>query len=234
MKFNYVLDSTNLEKSVLDLYNLQNDFCAQNNDIDYQAIRGPKAKVSIELLKSLYYKKYKHVYIDKKYHCNNLFIRHYDPVVDKFNDVLFTTVATDKDYYVFRFTVTTVPSKHFLDKVKIGKDSKGRKATAILKEGQYSYKLGSHFGYEAGVQGEPVWTYRDINRDGKYDFTNENRGWFGIHIHKSDNIGGLSSAGCLTFRWNFQFYVWRALMNINNIAKGKNHFFLTLVRNGQQ
>lgn len=221
-----------LTEMVEEVYRDLTNFYKETEDAEFSPIRGKKAEVSNKYLKKLYYDKNKHIYTGKPFCINNLFIRHYDPEIDQFNDLLFTSLRTVDEQFLFPARVNTLPSLKFLLN-KIGKDAQGKKATAILKPGQYDYREGWHFGYRAAVQASPVVVYRDINYDHKFDFTNEHRGWFGINVHKSDKDGkSLGSAGCLTFKRDVAFYNWRKLFEINNAAKGKNGFKITLVSHG--
>lgn len=75
--------------------------------------------------------------------------------------------------------------------------------TAILKAGQWAYKLGSHRGYEALNQRGKVSVLRDYDRNAILDFKNgkEDTGYFGINIHRASATGSSTnvdkwSAGC--------------------------------------
>ncbi len=81
------------------------------------------------------------------------------------------------------------------------------KGTAILKSGQYrgAFHIGLHRGqYSALVQRGEVTVYRDNNKDSTLDHVDEEKGYFGINIHRAsahrslDDVG-VYSAGCQVF-----------------------------------
>lgn len=96
----------------------------------------------------------------------------------------------------FSFKGTTNPGTDWLLNFMNGK------GTAVLKPGQYAYKLGIHKGYEALVQASPVVVYRDSDKDTRSEETAvTEKGFFGINIHRASKYKilqkiGLYSAGC--------------------------------------
>ena len=111
---------------------------------------------------------------------------------------------------------------------------------AILVPGQYrsSHTIGLHQGkYEALRQKSPLKVYRDNNKDGVYDFLEENikEGIYGINIHRATSSeGGKStqidkwSAGCQVIAANADF---DKLMEVVNKAATiwSNSFTYTLI-----
>lgn len=71
------------------------------------------------------------------------------------------------------------------------------KGMAVLKEGNWLYIKGRHKTYAAFRQGEAVIVNRDKKGGGSY----EERGWFGINIHRGGNTS-TSSLGCQTIPAN--------------------------------
>lgn len=96
---------------------------------------------------------------------------------DTFDDSIY--LITPSNFY--KFTGTTNPGVHWL------KSFMNPKGTAVLKPGQYRYKLGLHKGYEALVQAAPVTVYRDSDRDLKSEEAPvTDTGYFGINIHRAN------------------------------------------------
>lgn len=94
------------------------------------------------------------------------------------------------------FLATTNPGKDWL------LNFMNPKGAAILKPGDWLFKLGTHKGYEALVQALPVTVYRDADKDLKSEAQGiEETGWFGINIHRASQWSiskyiGKWSAGC--------------------------------------
>ena len=111
---------------------------------------------------------------------------------------------------------------------------------AVLKEGQYrgSHKIRLHQGrYEALGQNGPVTVYRDANKDGKFDLSDDNTqtGLFGINIHRATKYAGKKStqvdkwsAGCQVIAANDD---WTKFMKIMRKARDtwSNSFTYTLI-----
>lgn len=108
--------------------------------------------------------------------------------------------------------------------------------TAILKAGQYDYKIGLHKGqYQALVQAKPVTVIRDYNRDTTLDFFNgkEETGNFGINIHRAGSKGRTVevdkwSAGCQVFADSSDFSRMMTLANQSKNLYG-NEFKYSLI-----
>ena len=125
-------------------------------------------------------------------------------------------------------------------RAKIGKNNLGKKSVSILKEGQYrgSHMIGLHQGkYEALRQKKPLKVYRDNDKDGVYDFIEENvhEGIYGINIHRATSKeGGKSvqvdkwSAGCQVIAANADFKLFMEVVNKSAKIWG-NSFTYTLV-----
>lgn len=119
---------------------------------------------------------------------------------DYFDDTIAIYYQHKQKWAAHFFSATTLPGKPSLLKPM---NSKG---TAILRPGQYRYKLGLHKGkYEALVQAGPVQVFRDNNTDLLYDLdaATVEEGYFGINIHKASlgaKLVGPNSAGCQVIR----------------------------------
>lgn len=74
-----------------------------------------------------------------------------------------------------------------------GQGRDAEKGMAQLKPGVWKYRTGLHKGYAAFVQADEVVVLRD-GLKGNY----EDRGWFGINLHKG-GANGTSSEGCQTW-----------------------------------
>lgn len=127
-------------------------------------------------------------------------IRSKDTETRTYNDTVVWFFQKQDGQWDFRvMPATTDPSEHYLI------NPMNPNGTFILKEGHYKslWCLGMHaWKYKALVQYTPVPGYRDNNKDGILDLTNEyEAGLYGINHHhgadwgNSDDIG-LHSAGC--------------------------------------
>ena len=115
-----------------------------------------------------------------------------------------------------------------------------KEGVAVLKEGQYkgSHKIRKHQGrYEALGQQRPVTVYRDANKDGTYDLSDDNTqtGLFGINIHRATKYAGKKSsqvdkwsAGCQVIAANDD---WHEFLDICQAAREihGNSFSYTLL-----
>ncbi len=157
-------------------------------------------------------------------------------VTNKFDDCVTLSYKDDTGEWHFHcFDATTDPGSHWTEKQLLNKNG-----VAILKEGQYrgSHMIGLHQGkYEALRQKKPLKVYRDGDKDGVYDFIEENvhEGIYGINIHRATSReGGKSvqvdkwSAGCQVIAANNDF---KLLMEVVNKAAKiwGNSFTYTLI-----
>ncbi len=157
-------------------------------------------------------------------------------VTNKFDDCVTLSYKDDTGEWHFHcFDATTDPGSHWTEKQLLNKNG-----VAILKEGQYrgSHMIGLHQGkYEALRQKKPLKVYRDGDKDGVYDFIEENvhEGIYGINIHRATSReGGKSiqvdkwSAGCQVIAANADF---KLLMEVVNKAAKiwGNSFTYTLI-----
>ena len=157
-------------------------------------------------------------------------------VTNKFDDCVTLSYRDDAGEWHFHcFDATTDPGSHWTEKQLLNKNG-----VAILKEGQYrgSHMIGLHQGkYEALRQKKPLKVYRDGDKDGVYDFIEENvhEGIYGINIHRATSReGGKSvqvdkwSAGCQVIAANADF---KLLMEVVNKAAKiwGNSFTYTLI-----
>ena len=151
-------------------------------------------------------------------------------LTNKFDDILYVAYNELGVWRLFSAPITTDPGAYYVRKKLI--NSKG---VAILKAGQYRdiYAIRLHQGkYEAVCQTYgPVTVYRDANKDDVYDYVNDDRGQFGINIHKAgrDSLNVENwSAGCQVFKRSADF---EAFMRIAKSFKSilYNKFTYTLL-----
>jgi len=156
-------------------------------------------------------------------------------VTNRFDDCVTISYKDENGKWNFHcFDATTDPGSHW-EKNLLNKDG-----VAILKEGQYrgSHKIGLHQGkYEALRQQKPLKVYRDNDKDGVYDFIEENvhEGIYGINIHRATSReGGKSvqvdkwSAGCQVIAANNDFKLFMEVVNKAAKVWG-NSFTYTLI-----
>jgi hypothetical protein len=142
----------------------------------------------------------------KNYNLNLVGIRTKAKKVNTFDDILLV-LWNYKGWNVNSYIITTDPGLYWLRK-PMNVDG-----TAIVKPGQYRgvWKKGTHKGYPALQQIEPITVIRDYNRDDKLNYNSgvEQTGLFGINLHKSYNDYtervGKWSAGCQVFRDGTEF-----------------------------
>jgi hypothetical protein len=105
-------------------------------------------------------------------------------VTNKFDDWVTLSYSVNGELKYEEFRATTDPGSHW-ERNLMNKDG-----VAILVPGQYrgSHTIGLHQGkYEALRQKSPLKVYRDNNKDGVYDFSEESikEGIYGINIHRA-------------------------------------------------
>ena len=110
-------------------------------------------------------------------------------VTNKFDDWVTLSYSVGGQLKYEEFEATTDPGSHW-ERNLLNKDG-----VAILVPGQYrgSHTIGLHQGkYEALRQHKPLKVYRDKNKDGVYDFLEENihEGIYGINIHRATSREG--------------------------------------------
>jgi hypothetical protein len=156
-------------------------------------------------------------------------------VTNRFDDCVTISYKDENGEWNFHcFDATTDPGSHW------EKNIMGKEGVAILKEGQYrgSHMIGLHQGkYEALRQKKPLKVYRDNDKDGVYDFIEENvhEGIYGINIHRATSReGGKSvqvdkwSAGCQVIAANADFKLFMEVVNKAAKVWG-NSFTYTLI-----
>lgn len=119
-------------------------------------------------------------------------------LTDKFDDVLYLDYKVDGKWVHKEYPITTLYGSYY-GLIKLG----NKKGTAILKPGRWKYKIGYHAGKKALVQAEPFEVLRDNTLDGTYNPTTENKGYFGINIHRAGVFSKIVynwSAGCQVFQ----------------------------------
>ena len=140
-------------------------------------------------------------------------------VTNKFDDCVTVSYSVNGENKFHCFKATTDPGSHW-ERNLLNKDG-----VAILVPGQYrgSHTIGLHQGkYEALKQQKPLKVYRDNDKDGVYDFLEENihEGIYGINIHRASATGTSVqidkwSAGCQVIANNKNF---DKLMEVANKA----------------
>jgi len=156
-------------------------------------------------------------------------------VTNKFDDwVTLSYKDENGKWFYHEFEATTDPGSHW-ERNLLNKDG-----VAILVPGQYrgSHTIGLHQGkYEALKQQKPLKVYRDNDKDGVYDFSEESikEGIYGINIHRATSReGGKSiqidkwSAGCQVIAANDDFKLFMELVNKSAKLYG-NSFTYTLI-----
>tara|TARA_Y100001937_G_C7126258_1_gene335081 strand:- start:1401 stop:2012 length:612 start_codon:yes stop_codon:yes gene_type:complete len=155
-------------------------------------------------------------------------------VTNKFDDHITVSYKVNGEWQFRCYEATTDPGKHWVENVM------NKHGVAILKAGQYrgSHKIRKHQGrYDALGQQKPMKVYRDNNKDGTYDFSEENvhEGIYGINIHRATKYAGKKStqidrwsAGCQVIAANDD---WTAFMKIMRAARAiwGNSFTYTLI-----
>jgi len=155
-------------------------------------------------------------------------------VTNKFDDHITVSYKVNGEWQFRCYEATTDPGKHWVENIM------NKHGVAILKPGQYrgSHKIRKHQGrYDALGQQKPVKVYRDNNKDGKYDLSEENvhEGIYGINIHRATKYAGKKStqidrwsAGCQVIASNDD---WTEFMKIMRKARDiwGNSFTYTLI-----
>ena len=155
-------------------------------------------------------------------------------VTNRFDDWVTVSYSIGTNMMYHQFDATTDPGSHW------EKNLLNEAGVAILVPGQYrgSHKIGLHQGkYQALRQKSPLKVYRDNNKDGTYDFSEESikEGIYGINIHRATGReGGKSvqidkwSAGCQVIAANDDFKLFMELVNKSATLYG-NSFTYTLI-----
>jgi len=174
---------------------------------------------------------------DKGYDVNIVGIRNSetgDEVTNKFDDKISISYKVDGEWKFHIYDCTTDPGKYWVENIM------RKEGVAALKEGQYrgSHKIRLHAGkYPALGQCGPVTVYRDANKDGCYDLSDDNTqtGLYGINIHRATAREGKKSrqvdkwsAGCQVIAANED---WKEFLDICYKAKDiwGNKFTYTLI-----
>jgi len=153
----------------------------------------------------------------KPFNLNIIGIRAEKQEVDGFDDYLVALWREQTSKGIWRWhhrswEITTLPGRYYLINRLLN-----RKGCAILAPGQYrgAYKIGLHKGTTALIQTGAVRVFRDDNKDEVYDYTDLEKGFFGINIHRAGKQGttekiGRWSAGCQVFQNadDFQHFMW--------------------------
>ena len=167
----------------------------------------------------------------RPYEVNIVGVRSTSTIPNKFDDRLYIFWKDDKgNWEGHDYAITSDPGTYWLKK-PMNVDG-----TAILKEGQWEYKIGSHRGYRALNQRGKVTVIRDYDRNAVLDFNNgkETTGYFGINIHKASATGTSTnvdkwSAGCQVFANSEDFADFMNLVQRSVDKYGNDTIYYTLV-----
>ncbi len=178
-------------------------------------IKGLAAKIEAERAEKAF-KKMGYAFFKKgDYNLNIIGIRNSSGAPDTFDDSINLLYKINGEWVWDTYEITTEPGPSILKRPLKSVQDKG---TAILVPGQYrsTYKIGWHGSSSNGhtalcQRGGEVSVWRDNNRDAVPDTHGpEDKGWFGINIHKHRgsgarvNTGGVS-AGCQVFKDSLEF-----------------------------
>jgi len=167
------------------------------------------------------------------YNLNIIGVRNPSGETNRFDDMLIVVYKDDLGkWQEERFNCTTDPGLYWM---KNGRSS----GVAVLKHPQQmrgAYRIDKHKGrYWALCQRSPVTVWRDPNRDDIIDYDgDEDRGFFGINIHRAKEKGTSSnvwrwSAGCTVLADSDQFDRFMSLC-FNQVDKtGYQTFTYTLL-----
>ena len=168
---------------------------------------------------------------EEKFHLNIVGIRADETRPNRFDDEIYCFFRDGQGRWQdYTFPATTDPGTYWLQNPMYPK------GTAILKSGQYDYKIGLHQSrYTSLVQAAPVTVIRDYDRDAVRDFQNgfTESGYFWINLHRG-NVTGTTyevdrhSAGCQVFKHVADFRLFIQLCQMHRSAHG-NHFRYTLL-----
>ena len=178
-------------------------------------LTGLPAKVMAEQYKKALGDKGYAFFENGDYNLNIVGVRNDSGDATKFDDFINVIYKVSGEWVCDVYSVTTEPGPRIL---RWPIKEVRHKGTAILVPGQYrsTYKTGWHGnqtrGHRALIQiGGQVKVWRDNNRDEIPDTHGpEEKGWFGINIHKHRgstalaNPGGVS-AGCQVFQSSVEF-----------------------------
>lgn len=170
-------------------------------------------ELTLEQIKDMFKKKGYKFFENGDYNMNVFSIRTSNKITNKFDDYFYCVYKQGIDgWQIKKWKCTNKPG------YKYTKELLSNKGVAILKEGQWKYKLGLHKGKEGFVQAEAVIVWRDANKDYIINKIKTESGWFGINIHRagkdSINVDGYS-AGCTVFKKEKDFLEFLNLMKIS-------------------
>ena len=156
--------------------------------------------VSIDALQKVYASKGYAFFTNGDYNVNVFGVRAYPGTVDKFDDLIGLAYKVDSKWTLKLYDGTTDPGIYWL------KNLMNPAGAAILKEGQYkkAYGLGLHRGLPALVQVNPMWYFRDKNRDNNHDMNPstlvlENAA---TNLHRASKTGKSINISGATYGWS--------------------------------
>ena len=204
-------------------------------------IKGLAAKVEADRIKKVF-KKLGYAFFERgDFNLNIVGIRNSSGRPDIFDDSMNLLYKAKGEWVWDTYEVTTEPGPNILKRPLKSVQHKG---TAILVPDQYrsTYKISWHGSKGAGhtalcQRGGEVSVWRDNNRNATPDKHGpEDRGWYGINIHKHRgsgarvNTGGVS-AGCQVFKDSIEFAEFLETCR-DSADKYGNSFTYTLIDEG--
>ncbi len=167
----------------------------------------------------------------RAYEINMVGVRSETTVANKFDDRIYVFWKNDKSTWEgVDYPITTDPGTYWLQ------NPMNVEGTAILKQGQWAYKVGEHRGYKAMNQRAKVTVLRDSDKNNVLNFAanKELTGFFGINIHKSSAAGTSTnvdkwSAGCQVFSTASNFNQFLSLVERHVQKYGNDSIWYTLI-----
>ena len=176
------------------------------------------------------------VFEDDDYDLNIIGIRNVEsPSDNRFDDKIVISYRLGAQWVTEEAPITTDPGRYWLTKP----DYQPCAVYYHPQQARGAYKLGKHRGkYEALVQIQPVWFWRDANKDEHADYSGQKqRGKIGLNIHRSSTREGGSafvdrwSAGCQVFADPDDYKRFIELCKLQVETLGYRTFTYTLIPN---
>ena len=176
------------------------------------------------------------IFEDGDYDLNIIGVRNIvSPQDNLFDDTIVIAYRLDGEWVTEEARITTDPGRYWLTKP----DYKPCAVYAHPQQARGAYKLGKHRGkYKALVQHQPVWFWRDGNKDEHADNTGEKfKDRIGLNIHRSSTREDGSyfvdqwSAGCQVFQNVQDYNRFIELCELQVESLGYRTFTYTLITN---
>lgn len=176
------------------------------------------------------------VFEDDDYDLNIIGIRNVtEPTDNRFDDKIVVAYRLNGKWVTEEAPITTDPGRYWLQKP----DYKPCAVYVHPQQARGAYKIGKHRGkYKALVQCQPVWFWRDGNKDEHADYTGrKHKDIIGLNIHRSSSRDGGSkyvdkwSAGCQVFADPEDYNRFIELCELQVQHLGYRTFTYTLIPN---